>query len=68
MQRGEIRIVLYYLMALSMASIVLGARAEDYLTQRYELAGGFAALMLSIVAIAFLKGRRARPPRRRIND
>jgi hypothetical protein len=55
----------YFVMALGIAAIAVGVLAPGGPARRYELAGGFAILLLSLVRLFFLRGRRRKRRRRR---
>jgi hypothetical protein len=50
----------YFVMAVGMAVIAVGVLAPGGRARLYELAGGLALILLSVVRLLFLKGRRRR--------
>jgi len=54
----------YFVVALGTAVIAAGVLAPGGAARRYELVGGFAILMLSLVRLFFLKLRRRKRRRR----
>jgi hypothetical protein len=55
----------YFLMAVGTAVIAVGVLAPGGRARLYELAGGLAVILLSLVRLFFLRGSRRRKRRRR---
>jgi hypothetical protein len=55
----------YFVMAVGTAVIAVGVLAPGGRARLYELAGGLAVIMLSLVRLFFLRGARRRKRRRR---